>query len=626
MANTAPKPLQGDRTHTTPPHTGPNILPNHPLFARLLRFAHALPSRLCIRDTNTNQEATHHQLLLDLLALRQRLQHQLQPQTLSALARGDEIYIAVLAPGGYEYSVAMLAVLALGAAVVPLSVAVPVEEAEYLIRTSRSIAVLTSTSTLHLGLALENRLKPPLKPSESKQFFTLPIGPSTFTPLRLKAAEIKISSDPPLSDAAPGVVIFTSGTTGPPKGAVMRRSYIFADALGVTDHYALSPADVLLHILPVHHATGLGIMFFPFLIAGAVLEFRSGGFSEAWVWNRWRQGGSTFFSGVPTIYMRLRRYYQNVLAKLPRGEREEFIAGARRLRACICGTSALPGPIADFWTDLLGKKILLRYGATEIGAVFKVPYCTADTDLVVPDGSVGTLFPGSDVLLSNRPLDVPLKDEDEGEILVKAPWMFSKYLAPAPSQSAAGSPQTPSTSPTASSHTPTGYYRTGDIARRSPPDASGKEWYTVLGRSSVDIIKSGGYKISALDIERECLGLEYIDEVMVVGVADEEFGERVGVVVVVKTIEGREARVLLTLETLRSDLRGGLAGYKLPTLLRVLAAGQELPKSGTGKVVKKVLGPRFFPPGQWRGMGEVQVWERSDPSSSEGKEGYGAKL
>ena len=129
------------------------------------------------------------------------------------------------------------------------------------------------------------------------------------------------------------------------------------------------------------------------------------------------------------------------------------------------------------------------------------------------------------------------------------------------------------------------------------------------------VLKSGGYKISALDIEREILGLEYIAEAMVVGVDDEEFGQRVAAVVVMRPgvrslwharetmADIMQARISLKLETLRNDLRESLAGYKMPTMLRVV---NEIPKSPTGKVVKKVLGPELFP---LQGHPDVQVWK-----------------
>ena len=229
--------------------------------------------------------------------------------------------------------------------------------------------------------------------------------------------EIFISSDQYLDDNAAGVVIFTSGTTGKPKGAVMRRGYTHDCALAVADHFQLTEKDVMLHVLPVHHATGIGITFFPFLISGGCVEFRSGSFDSAWTWERWRQGGLTFFSGVPTIYMRMMKYYGQNLAKLPKERLDQYMVGARKIQL-LCGTSALPRPMQQFWTNIRGGKVILtRYGATEFGAVFMVPLEPGDT----PETSVGEVVAG---------LEVKLSEGDEGEVLVRSPYMFSKYLPP----------------------------------------------------------------------------------------------------------------------------------------------------------------------------------------------------
>jgi acyl-CoA synthetase (AMP-forming)/AMP-acid ligase II len=153
---------------------------------------------------------------------------------------------------------------------------------------------------------------------------------------------------------------------------------------------------------------------------------------------------------------------------------------------------------------------------------------------------------------------------------------------------------------TKEAHDKDGYFKSGDIARRE-----GK-YYFILGRASIDIIKSGGYKISALDVEREVLGLDYVSEVMVVGVEDEEFGQRVAATISLKT-DPNTTRNSLTLAELREDLRTKLNGYKMPTILRLVQG--ELPKSGTAKVQKKILGPKFFPP-NYREIPEVQVWSK----------------
>lgn len=232
----------------------------------------------------------------------------------------------------------------------------------------------------------------------------------------ISAADMVISANLYLDDNAAGVVIFTSGTTGPPKGAVMRRAFVHDSAMAVAEHYGVTYNDVILHVLPVHHATGIGITFFPFILAGACIEFKSGSFDPGWMWERWRQGGLTFFSGVPTIYMRMMRFYDQHLAKLTEQNRAQYVHGVNEIRAMLCGSSALPKPVQDFWTRIRnGKIILTRYGATEFGAVLKVPVDAKG----VPDGSVGTAVPG---------VDVKLSEGNEGEILVKSPYMFSKYI------------------------------------------------------------------------------------------------------------------------------------------------------------------------------------------------------
>ncbi|KAJ0416344.1 hypothetical protein BJY00DRAFT_326370 [Aspergillus carlsbadensis] len=550
----------GDRATMVPSHTGENVLPNLTFFEKLLRFAHRSPPRIAIRDVNLGVEKTYLQLLTDALALRTALSRALSADVLQEIETDQEVFIALIAPGGYEYTVAFVAIIALGAAVVPITPALPVGEAKSLILRSGSVAIISSETATSLTHGIRASL------SSSNPIPTLTITPSLHsTPI--SATDITMSSNPVPNMNAAALVIFTSGTTGPPKGAVQRRSYLTSAAEDVADQYRITEADTVLHVLPVHHATGIGITFLPFLLSGACIEFRSGSFDPAWTWERWKRGGITVFSGVPTIYMRMMRYFETDVAGRPSVEQRAYIEGARKLRVLLCGTSALPKPVCDFWSGILdGRSILTRYGGTEFHAVLK-----AGLEGGTPVNSVGTVSPG-----------VSLKLTEEGMVLVKGPNLFAKYL----NDEAA----------TASAHDSEGYFITGDIACREGNN------YFILGRASIDIIKSGGYKLSALDIEREILGLEYISEVMVVGVEDEEFGQRVAAAVTLK----EDVRRGLTLGQLRSDLREKLAGYKMPTVLRVLEG--EIPKSGTGKVQKKILGPQYFGAG-YRSDPAVQVWE-----------------
>lgn len=208
-----------DRTLHVPPHMSfaalaeKHVLPCHPFFNRLVRLAHAVPARMCVRDDNTGVEATHLQLLTDALAFRRRIWQILGGHVQKALVQRQEVYVAILAPGGYEFTVAMVAALALGAAVVPMTTALPPEEALYFVTKSRAAVLLVSDGALRLGLSVEKLVK---NRDPHSPFVCIPVAPSLRN-MPLKPAEIIVSSDAYLDDNAAGVVIFTSGTTGPPK-------------------------------------------------------------------------------------------------------------------------------------------------------------------------------------------------------------------------------------------------------------------------------------------------------------------------------------------------------------------------------------------------------------------------
>lgn len=548
-----------DRTYHVPKHIGPNVFPCFFLFNRLVRLAHK-EHLIAIKDLTYGITADYAQLLTDVLHFRNVLREVLHPSAIKRIDRGEEVYVTLVGPAGYEFVVGFFALMALGAAIVPISPDLPVKEASYFANKSRAVGIISANKSLNLAQELESLMQRTSK----KTFKCVEIRPHILQP-RLSPDQIQVSSDAYLDLNTTGLVIFTSGTTGPPKGACKRRGFFHDVATGFADQYGLQEGDTVLHTLPVHHATGVTVTLIPFLQVGGCIEFRSGGFDVAWTWDRFRQGGLTYYSGVPTIYMRLMQYYEQKLSKLPQSELQEYVHGIQGFRALLCGTSALPRSLQHKWTTLRqGRPVLTRYGGTEFGNGFSVGLLSKD----VPDGSVGGKAPGVDLKLSHG---------DEGEVLMRSPIMFSKYLFdPEATQKA---------------HNEDGYFMTGDIARRE-----GKHYF-ILGRASIDIIKSGGYKISALDIERELLDLPYIAEAMVVGVEDEEFGQRVAAAVVLR--DGTEG---LSLERLRLDLRETLAGYKMPTMMRVV---RELRKNATGKVLKKILGPELFP---MEGSPEVQTW------------------
>ena len=551
-----------DKSNFAPRHIGPNVFPNFYFFSRLVRLAHKR-QLLAVRDVTFGYQANYQQLLTDVLHFRNVLYQTLDASVRAKVDRDEEVFVNLLGPGGYEFTVAFLALMALGAVIVPISLDLPVKEATYFATKSQSVGVVTAQKCIPLARDLQDAMTT----GSHLGFPCIEISPHLMRPL-LPLDKMIVSSDAYFDLNKSGLVIFTSGTTGPPKGGVKRRGFFYDVATMFGDQYDMREGDTVLHVLPVHHATGVTLTLLPFLHAGGCIEFRSGGFDVGWTWERIKQADLDFFSGVPTIYMRLMAYFeQEIIKKKGKQEVDEYVKGARRIRNMLCGTSALPRPLQDKWTKMRdGQHILTRYGGTEFGNAYTVtPWLEG-----VPDGSVGIKMSG---------VDMKLRTEPEGEVLMRSPIMFSKYLFdPEATRKALDNE---------------GYFKTGDIARREG------DFYFILGRESVDIIKSGGYKISALDIEREILGLECVSEVMVVGIEDEEFGQRVAAAIVLQPDYIEKG---LTIEQLRRDLRSSLAGYKMPTVLRVV---EELKKNATGKVIKKVLVKELFPEG---GNEDVQRW------------------
>jgi acyl-CoA synthetase (AMP-forming)/AMP-acid ligase II len=317
-------------------------------------------------------------------------------------------------------------------------------------------------------------------------------------------------------------------------------------------HYITSMASSMLSLF----FFGYTHISHPLTKSGGVVEMFPK-FDAKAVWNRWlsqRLPQITLFMCVPTVYARLIAYYDEVLT----AQSTAVAQACQKFRLQICGSAALPSPIKRKWEKISGGVVLLeRYGMTEIGMALSNGY---EPEKRI-DGSVGWTLPGVTVRLittdgANR--DVTTADNEPGEIQVKGNNVFLEYW---------NKPEA-----TAKEFTEDGFFKTGDIAISSQ---SHQGAFFIQGRASVDIIKSGGYKISALDVERELLSLSVIDEAAVVGLEDEEWGQRVAAIV---TLANGTAE--LKLKDLRNMLRRNMAPYKIPTVLKVV---DEIPRNKMGK-------------------------------------------
>lgn len=273
-------------------------------------------------------------------------------------------------------------------------------------------------------------------------------------------------------------------------------------------------------------------------------------FDAATILDRVRADAYTVFMAVPTIYVKL---IQSLEAALP-ADRAAFVAGFARMRLMVSGSAALPASVHEQWTALTEQKLLERYGMTEIGMAL--------SNLLHGErrpGSVGVPLPGVDVRLKSESGAIITGENEPGEIQVRGPGVFAAYWnrPEATAESFDG-----------------GWFRTGDMA------VIERGYFRIMGRLSVDIIKSGGYKLSALEIEAALLEHPGIHECAVVGLPDDTWGEAVTAVVVLKP------GASLELPALREWCKSRLSVYKIPQRLRVVP---ELPRNMMGKVTKPAV-------------------------------------
>jgi malonyl-CoA/methylmalonyl-CoA synthetase len=342
-------------------------------------------------------------------------------------------------------------------------------------------------------------------------------------------------------------MLYTSGTTGRPKGVVLGHRALAATCATLEAAWGWRRDDVLLHLLPLHHTHGVVVALLGALWAGAAVRFAE--FDPARAWEL--LGEATVLMAVPTIYRKMLDAHDAA----PPSTRAAWTQNARRVRLCTSGSAALPPGVFEAFRRITGQEILERYGMTEIGMALgnplggpRLPGCAghplADVyvDLVTEDGR-------------------PCAAGEPGELRVRSPQMFLGYH---------GDPEA-----TAAAFDAEGRFRTGDVGVRDEAGA-----VRLLGRLSLDIIKSGGHKISALEIEAALRDHPAVEDVAVVGLDDPTWGERVCACVVPR------AGAPLTLEELQAFARPRLAAYKLPRALRLLA---DLPRNAMGKVQKAAL-------------------------------------
>jgi malonyl-CoA/methylmalonyl-CoA synthetase len=361
------------------------------------------------------------------------------------------------------------------------------------------------------------------------------------------------ASLPRVDEGRRALMIYTSGTTGRPKGVVTTHANIRAQILSLVEAWGWTAEDHILLVLPLHHVHGVVNVLTCALWSGARCQMAPR-FDPVDCWTRLAAGDLTLFMAVPTVYAQLVRAWEEA----PEATRATWSEGAAALRLMVSGSAALPVRTLERWRGLTGHTLLERYGMTEIGMGLSNPLSGER----IP-GHVGQPLPGVEI----RRVDESgheLTDPDvPGELQIRGPGVFREYWRrpEATAEAFDGS-----------------WFRTGDIA------VVDNGAYRLLGRSSVDILKTGGYKVSALEIEEVLREHSTVRDCAVVGVEDEEWGQRIAAAVVATPGERADPVVL------DAYARECLAPYKVPRSWKVVG---DLPRNAMGKVVKPEVAALF---------------------------------
>ncbi len=439
--------------------------------------------------------------------------------------------VAFLVTPGFPWVVAQWGIWRAGGVAVPLPLNSTRPELEYLIDDTRA-----STVVFDLQAA-------PHVEAASCGLRALPY----------EQLALSLPSDlPVISHARRAMVLYTSGTTSRPKGVVATHANITAQITSLVDAWEWSATDRILLCLPLHHVHGIINVVCCALWSGATCHMLPR-FDANAVWDCIAGGQVTLFMAVPTVYAKLIAAWD---AASPE-RRSELSAACSRLRLMVSGSAALPMSTLLRSKEISGHILLERYGMTEIGMALSNPLRGER----VP-GSVGTPLPGVEVRLVESHGE-PVPPGTPGEIEVRGPGVFAEYWGKPDATRQAFRD---------------GWFQTGDTA------VVENGIYRILGRTSIDILKTGGHKVSALEIEEALRRHPAVAECAIVGIPDPEWGERVAAAVVLR--DGHA----LDLNSLRTWARELLAAHKLPSRLLVLDA---LPRNAMGKVMKPALTESF---------------------------------
>jgi long-chain acyl-CoA synthetase len=459
---------------------------------------------------------------------------------------GPGSVVGVLVPNVADFPRAYYAVLALGGVVVPVHALLRAREVEYVLRDSGAALLVCAAPLLEQGAAGAAAA------GVDVVSVMAPAGAAPFPRLEdLAAAAAPIGSYLPRDPSDPATILYTSGTTGEPKGAVNSHFCLVEQVnTSLLDTYDLRPGDVLLGALPLFHTFGQTCTMNTGFRAGSTLVMVPRFTGEAAL-SVMVERGCTVLFGVPTMYMALlEAHARRLAAGLP--------APLPPLRYGISGGAAIPVAVLERFKDVFGVDVYEGYGLTETS-----PVATFNAIGVPPrPGTVGTPIWGVDVEIA-RP-EVPeaielLPRGELGEVVIRGHNLFAGYLN-RPADTAAAVVD--------------GWFRTGDLGTKD------EDGYLRIVDRTKDMIVRNGYNVYPREVEEVLATHPAVARVAVFGLPDERVGEEVAAVVVLNA--GASAGP----EEIREFAAEAMAAYKYPRVVEVV---DDLPMGPSGKVLKRVL-------------------------------------
>ena len=478
----------------------------------------------------SNQQDYSYQQLLD-------LSQNIATHLLNGLEDLTEERVAFLVAPSFEYTAVQWGVWQAGGIAVPLCLLHPLPSLEYVLQN-------TSASILVVDAAYYELLAPLAK----KENIRLLRTETLLKPI----PNVKL---PVVSENRSAMILYTSGTTSLPKGVVTTHANLNFQIKTLVEAWEWQADDHILNVLPLHHVHGIINVMSCALWVGACCEFLPK-FDATKVWKRFQKGAINVFMAVPTIYFKLIHHWEQSSAI----EQKSCSDSLKSFRLMVSGSAALPISVLEQWEQISGHTLLERYGMTEIGMGISNPYRGKRRS-----GHIGQALPGVQIRLVDEQ-GVVTTDNTPGEIQIKGPNVFQEYW------------QKPEATKKAFSED--GWFLSGDIAQLNAG------YYKILGRDSVDIIKSGGYKISALEIEDVLRQHPAINDCAVIGIPNPEWGELIVACLILKG--GHET--IIDVAALKNWLKEILSAYKIPRQFIIQSA---LPRNVLGKVTKNELKQLF---------------------------------